>query len=133
MSNTKKKTTKAKEVKEAKVEKEVEVKEEREMAEDFKDAKDDKKKNTIIKILDIVLWVILIGWMVIVFMDYYRVTNEKEPKFCIKEETIQYEDGTVESCTGLGYKVYEYKRDSFKAIEFGPFWAKDRSEKEAAE
>ena len=106
------------------------AKEENEMAQDFKDEKKDKK-NIFIKILDILLWIILIGWMAIVFMDYYRVTNEKEPKFCIKEETIQYEDGTVESCTGLGYKVYEYNRDSFDAIEFGPFWAKDRSDKES--
>lgn len=127
MSNTKNKSTKVKAAKEVK---EVEAKEENEMAQDFKDEKKDKK-NIFIKILDILLWIILIGWMAIVFMDYYRVTNEKEPKFCIKEETIQYEDGTVESCTGLGYKVYEYNRDSFDAIEFGPFWAKDRSDKES--
>ena len=122
MSNTKKKSTKVEnEVKE------VEAKEEeKEMAQDFKEEK--KKKNIVIKILDIVLWVILIGWMIIVFMDYYRVTNEKEPKFCIKEETIQYEDGTVESCTGLGYKVYEYNRESYNAIQFGPFWIKDQSD-----
>lgn len=126
MSNTKNKSTKVKTEKEVK---EVEAKEENEMAQDFKEEKKDKK-NIFIKILDILLWIILIGWMAIVFMDYYRVTNEKEPKFCIKEETIQYEDGTVESCTGLGYKVYEYNRDSFDAIEFGPFWAKDRSDKE---
>ena len=126
MSNTKNKSTKVKTEKEVK---EVEAKEENEMAQDFKDEKKDKK-NIFIKILDILLWIILIGWMAIVFMDYYRVTNEKEPKFCIKQETIQYEDGTVESCTGLGYKVYEYNRDSFDAIEFGPFWAKDRSDKE---
>ena len=126
MSNTKNKSTKVKTEKEVK---EVEAKEENEMAQDFKEEKKDKK-NIFIKILDILLWIILIGWMAIVFMDYYRVTNEKEPKFCIKEETIQYEDGTVESCTGLGYIVYEYNRDSFDAIEFGPFWAKDRSDKE---
>lgn len=130
MSNTKKTTTKAKK---AKVEKEVEVKEENEMAEDFKEDKNDKKKSVIIKILDIVLWVILIGWMAIVVVDYFRVTNENDPIFCLEEETIQYEDGTVESCTGLGYKTYEYKRDSYKAIEFGPFWIKDRSDKEADE
>lgn len=133
MSNTKKTTTKAKKAKVEKEVKEVEVKEENEMAEDFKEEKNDKKKSIIIKILDIVLWVILIGWMAIVFTDYFKVTNEKDPIFCLKEETIQYEDGTVESCTGLGYKVYEYKRDSFNAIEFGPFWAKDRSDKEADE
>ena len=31
------------------------------------------------------------------------------------------------SCTGLGYKIYHYERDSYKGIEYGPFWSKDRS------
>ena len=124
MSNGKKtttKTTNAKEMKKIKVEEK-----ENEMAEDFKEEKNDRK-NIIIKILDITLWIVLIGWMAICLYDFYNVKNEKDPKFCIKEEIIQYEDGTVESCLGPGYKVYNYKRDSFNAIEFGPFWAKDRS------
>lgn len=91
-----------------------------------------KIKRVLIKIFDILLWIILIGWMAIVLHDYIKVTNEKDPKFCLKEETIQYEDGTVKSCTGLGYKSYEYNRESYKGIEFGPFWAKDRSEKKAS-
>ncbi len=128
--------TKKKNVKEAKI-KETEVKEE-EMSQEFTDAKtkkeqNEKKKRIFIKILDIILWIVLIAWMAVVIVDYNHVRNEEKPKFCLKEETIQYEDGTVESCTGLGYKVFEYKRDSYTAIEFGPFWIKDRSEKETDE
>ena len=47
--------------------------------------------------------------------------------FCIKKGTTKYDDGEVKWCLGAGYKIYDYNRTSFKAIEFGPFWSKDRS------
>ena len=64
--------------------------------------------------------------MGICLFDFYNVTNEKEPQFCLKEEIIEYADGHVDVCTGLGYKVHKYDRASYKAIEFGPFWSKVR-------
>lgn len=108
-----------------------------EIDEDFYDEKPKKKKEVVYKekepsliskILNIVLWVILFAWMAIVLVDYFQVRNEKEPKFCwFNDKTTQYENGTVEECTGLGYKVINYNREDFKAIEFGPFWIKDRT------
>lgn len=92
-----------------------------------KEAKDSYKKSVVSKIVNIVLWVVLLGWMGICLVDFYNVHQEKDPKFCISRETIKYDDGTVESCLGLGYKVYHYNRESFYGIEFGPFWSKDRS------
>lgn len=89
----------------------------------------EKEKSLFSKILNIVLWVILIVWMAICLIDFYKVSNENEPIFCLKKETTTYDDGTVDSCLGLGYKVYKYKRASYSAIEFGPFWSKDRSNK----
>lgn len=86
-----------------------------------------KKKSIIIRILDLLLWVVLLGWMAICFYDYYNVSNEKEPKFCLKEETTQYYDGTVDSCLGPGYKVYYYNRESYQGYQFGPFWIKDKT------
>ena len=65
--------------------------------------------------------------MIIVFSDYIKVHNEEEPKFCWNEKTTTYDDGIVVQCSGLGYKVINYKRASFRAIEFGPFWIKDRT------
>ena len=133
--------TKKKNVKEAKI-KEVEIKEEsvkeEEMSQEFTDTKtkkeqNDKKKKIIIKIFDILLWIVLIAWMAVVVVDYNHVRKEEKPQFCLKEETIQYEDGTVELCVGFGYKVYEYKRESYAGIEFGPFWIDDRSEEETDE
>ena len=90
-----------------------------------------KPKNTkkIVKIIiNIILWGVLIGWAGICVYDFINVqSNGKEPKFCIKNETIKYSDGTVKICTGLGYKVINYQRASYKAIEFGPFWISDRT------
>lgn len=106
------------------------VKVEEEKDEEFFDEKKTKKdyeRSTFSKIMNIVLWIVLLAWMAVCLIDFYNVHQEKDPKFCISKETIEYDDGTVESCLGLGYKVYQYNRESFSGIEFGPFWSKDRS------
>jgi len=89
------------------------------------------KKSLYIKIINIVIWVILYILMMFCIIDFSRTRQEKKPLFCIKKETKNYTDGSVDSCLGLGYKIYHYNRKSFKAIEFGPFWTKDRSNKES--
>ncbi len=85
------------------------------------------EKSTFQKVMNIILWIVLLAWMVIVLIDFYSVNREKDPMFCIKESTTQYEDGTVYTCLGVGYKVFKYERSCYGAIEFGPFWSKDRS------
>ena len=66
--------------------------------------------------------------MALVLVDYFKVRNEQEPIFCwFNNHTTTYENGTVKECTGLGYKVINYNREDYKAIEFGPFWIKDRT------
>lgn len=85
-------------------------------------------KSLLSRIINIALWIVLFVWMALVLTDYIQVRNEEEPKFCwFNEKTTEYSDGTVTECTGLGYKVINYKRSNFKAIEFGPFWLKDRT------
>ena len=80
------------------------------------------KKGDVIKV---VLLAIIIIWIIIFFIDYFRARQSKTPLFCISEETKEYDDGTVYSCTGLGYKMYKYNRSSVDAtIEFGPFLLK---------
>ena len=81
--------------------------------------------------MNIVLWVVLIIWMGICLIDFYNVHQKKDPMFCLKKETTKYDDGKVDSCTGLGYKIYNYQRKSFNGIEYGPFWSKDRSAEES--
>ena len=125
MANNKKKTTKPKTT----VKKEVkeEVKEE-----NFLDEKPKREKgeSTFNKIMNVILWIVLFAWMAICLIDFYNTHQEKEPMFCLKKEVTKYDDGQVRSCLGLGYKVFHYERSSFKAIEFGPFWSKDRTAEE---
>lgn len=84
------------------------------------------KRNNIIKV--IVLSVIII-WIICFFIDYFRARQSKMPLFCIKEVTKEYEDGTVTSCTGLGYKMYKYNRASIPvSVQFGPFFIQERTE-----
>ena len=57
-----------------------------------------KKKGILSRIFDIILWVVLVGWIGICIMDYINVSKESDPQFCIKRETINYNDGTVDVC-----------------------------------
>lgn len=82
-----------------------------------------KIKNTI----STVLWVLIIIWMCTCLYDFFNVKSERDPKFCINKGTNTYEDGNVNWCLGVGYKVYQYNRKSINAIEFGPFWSKERN------
>ena len=104
-------------------------KEEVKKEENFLDEKPKKewKDTAFYKVTNVILWIVLFVWMAICLVDFYQTHQEKEPMFCLKKEVTKYDDGNVRSCLGLGYKVYHYNRKSFKAIEFGPFWSKDRS------
>ncbi len=99
--------------------------------------------------IKIVFLVFIIAWMGIVIMDYFKAKGGDNPQFCIKEEYHVYnESGNLirdyskkefdalsenernemlytYQCTGLGYKFFRYKRE-FNAIEFGPFFTKER-------
>ena len=93
-----------------------------------------KHKKSIFKgIMNLFLWVILLGWLGLCLIDYYNTYRGKDPMFCIKKETKHYEDGTVDSCLGVGYKIYNYKRSSLEGLEYGPFWLKERSNIEEEE
>ncbi len=77
-------------------------------------------------VLNIFLWIVIICWAGVCLYDFYNVRHEKEARFCIKEETKEYNDGNVYVCTGPGYKVFKYKRLKYNAIEFAPFWTKEK-------
>ena len=84
-------------------------------------------KKVLVNILKILIILLVIMWICILFLDYFNTHQGKEPKFCIKEETKVYDDGTVYICTGLGYKLYKYDRKSISAFEFGPFFLQERN------
>ena len=104
------KTTKAK-VQEIMDKKEINVKEE------------DKKSIGRI-IFDVVFWVVICVLAIVWLTDFIKIQNDKEPVFCLAKKTHEFEDGTVEECTGLGYKIYDYNRDSIDAHQFGPLFIK---------
>lgn len=84
-------------------------------------------KKKFIIVINALLWIIFLGVIGVITFDTYRVYSNKSPKFCLlKKKTTSYEDGTVEECLGLGYKVINYKRESLNAVEIGPFWIKSR-------
>lgn len=84
-----------------------------------------KNKKGIVKIIfDVVFWVCFVFLVVIWVIDFVKVQQKSEPVFCISEKTHEFEDGTVDECTGLGYKVFIYKRKSIEAYQFGPFFIK---------
>ena len=96
--------------------------------EDFYGEKPKKKKSVVIKILNVILWLVLLSWVILVLVDYFRARNQEDPMFCwFGNKTTDYENGSVTECMGLGYKVINYNRENYKAVEFGPFWIKDRT------
>ncbi len=88
----------------------------------------DKKKISKGDIIKIIVLAVIIVWIICFFIDYFRARQSKNPIFCIAEETKTYDDGTVYSCTGLGYKMYRYNRTSIGTnLEFGPFFISERT------
>lgn len=100
---------------------------EEEMANIMEDEKESKKVNheTLKFIGNAIFWIVFAVLAFIWITDFVKVTREEEPVFCIKNKVHTFDDGTVNECVGLGYKVYTYNRDSFdKGVQFGPFFTK---------
>ena len=81
-------------------------------------------QNNIIKIIvNILFWGVLSILSIIWITDFTRVQKEEKPLFCISKKILEFEDGTVDECIGLGYKFYQYNRESINgARQFSPFY-----------
>ena len=87
------------------------------------ETKKEKIKRITKRVWDIVFWVGIIVLAIIWLTDFIKVQNEEEPKFCLVQKIHEFDDGTVNECVGLGYKVYTYNRDSISgARQFSPFF-----------
>ena len=63
--------------------------------------------------------------MFVWIFDFVCTVQDKDPKFCISKKTHEFDDGTVDSCVGLGYKIYNYDRESVNIDRnFGLFFMK---------
>ena len=59
--------------------------------------------------------------------DYVNTRNENDPVFCLSKSVIDKENGSVEECVGVGYKVFKYNTPGYEgAREFGAFWITPR-------
>ncbi len=92
--------------------------------------KEKKERSTFSKILNVTLWVIVLAWMAISLTDFIRTYLDKDPIFCLKEETHKYDDGEVYICTEIGFKFFRYDRASYTARQFGGFWTKEHDPSE---
>ncbi len=77
------------------------------------------------KVLNVAFWVLFAILLLIWVTDFLRVRADNDPIFCWGDKVHTFDDGDVEECTGLGYKVFKYNRDSLgQGSEFGPFFIK---------
>lgn len=107
---------------------------ENEMAENKETVKEEikpkKKKSAFGKIINIIIWLVVLGWLCIFMYDFINTVSEKDPVFCLERTTENNSDGTVKICEGIGYKVFDYDYGSIKALEFAPFWNKPKTAEE---
>lgn len=107
---------------------------ENEMSENKETVKEEikpkKKKSTFGKIINIIIWLVVLGWLCIFMYDFINTVSEKDPVFCLERTTENNSDGTVKICEGVGYKVFDYDYGSIKALEFAPFWNKPKTAEE---
>lgn len=107
---------------------------ENEMAENKETVKEEikpkKKKSTFGKIINVIIWLVVLGWLCIFMYDFINTVSEKDPVFCLERTTENNSDGTVKICEGVGYKVFDYDYGSIKALEFAPFWNKPKTAEE---
>lgn len=132
-NTTKKTSKKPSTVKKAPKEKKVEAVVEEPMADIMEEPKRkiNVSRDTLRLVGSIVFWVIFAILAFVWLVDYFRVSRESKPIFCLSNKTHEFEDGTVKECVGLGYKVYTYDRESLgKGVEFGSFFTKMKEPEE---
>ena len=79
------------------------------------------------RFLTYIFWTMLVLLLFAWVFDYVKVVNGNAPQLCVHRKTHSFDDGNVEECIGLGYKVYNYDRSSLGVkTQFGPFFMKMR-------
>ena len=78
------------------------------------------------RICAVIFLLILLSYFVILLIDTGRYKNGLKPLITIKEETKEYDDGTVKTYYSLGWIFREYNRETIKDSEMVPFWKEIR-------
>lgn len=92
-----------------------------------------KKKHPIKIIINIFMWIVVLGWAGMLIYDFISTLSGKNPTFCLENTTEKVTDGTIETCEGVGYKVYKYNYGGQGYIEFVPFFQKPKTYEEVKE
>lgn len=73
-----------------------------------KGVKKKKTRNTIFKILDVIIVLVLI-YFIIGYVNFYKITNDKKPLFTISEKSYNVEGGKVKVYHNGLYKIVEHE------------------------
>ncbi len=76
-------------------------------------------KKTLIIIIKTILIALVIGYMGLLIVEYFRYQNNEPMLIVLKTETKDYDDGHVYVYYGLGYKAIDYERKSIYGKQFG--------------
>ncbi len=83
-------------------------------------------KKTLGIIFKVLLVTLVVMWMAIIIIEYFRYRDNEPMLLVLKSETKEYEDGHVYIYYGLGYKTITYERTSLYGKEFGHIFIKVR-------
>ena len=84
----------------------------------------------VINILKVSIIVILVSWMTLFVIDYFRAKGNTKPLVCLKDNTKTNANGTYYECISFGYKYFEYNgSDRAPSYGFGPMFIKNEFEK----
>lgn len=67
---------------------------------------------------------IVVGYISLIFVEYFRYQKDEPMLVVLKEETKNYDDGHVYIYYGLGYKSITYERKSLYGKQFGHIFIK---------
>ena len=87
-------------------------------------------KSKIITILKVLVLVVIIAWMVLFVVDYFRARGGEKPLVCLSESTKTNSKGTYYQCISFGYKYFEYDaNDGNPGFGFGAAFIKNEIER----
>ena len=79
----------------------------------------------------VIFLTLLVLWMVLFVVEYFRARGRNKPLICLKEETKTNSNGTLYECISLGYKYFEVKEpNGEEKYGFGAAFIKSDIEKD---
>lgn len=97
-----------------------------------KEKRSDGINSFVSKLFSFIFTILVLAWITICLVDFFKVQDGHKPTFCLKNESIDVtvggtKAGSIDKCTGLGYKVLRFdKLDKCNVkMIYGPFWLKD--------